>query len=53
MQDARNDAQGGQYLHATDAEQQLLADAHPEITAVKPRGEIAIFVGISFDIGVE
>ncbi len=50
VQYPRRDAHGLQRAIAADAQQQFLADAHPAVTAVKTRGEHAVFGRIAFDV---
>ena len=50
---ARRDAERRERLHAADAEQQLLPDAHALVTAVQPRRQLAVFRAVAFDVRVE
>ena len=53
VHDTGRDAERGQRLHAADAEQQLLADAHALIAAVQPRRQLAILRAVAFDVRIE
>ena len=53
VSDAGRDAERRERAHAADAEQQLLADADALVAAVEPRGQLAIFGLVAFDVRVE
>ena len=50
---ARRDAERTQRFHTADAEHQLLTNARAVVAAVQPRGQLAIFRAIAFDVAVE
>ncbi len=53
VQHARRDAERGERAHAADAEQQFLPDADPVVAAIEPRGQLAIFGQVAFDVRIE
>jgi hypothetical protein len=53
MEHPRDDAERLQGPQAADAQEQLLADSHAGVAAVKPRGELAVLGGVRLDVGIE
>ncbi len=53
VKDSGRDAEGFEGAETTDAEEELLTDAGATVAAVETRGELEIFRGVAWDVGVE